>query len=296
MNLATVISYCTNDYRFINHCIAEARKFSQQIVIPVCDHFFDGKPENRMLLEHTYAQNPDCIFVEFAYLQDRLYNPYLRFTPEDQEWIPCWHATVRYIGYLHLDPKIDWVLFLDCDEIVEGDRLVKQLYIGDHNAIRLACYYYVLRPDFRADKVQSLPLLIRKLALSKFSHSDDRYALYKYAPEPKKQDVRGLDGKPFIHHYSWVRPQSECLHKAATWGHHRDQDWSKLIAEAFSQKRGSHLFGTDLQFAPIEDVYFDPLSVEIPKNQLHRQAFKNVKKVDHRAILKMELEASYGLL
>src|SRR5689334_2116292 len=66
--LGTVISYCTNDFRFIGKCIEEARRFSHSIVVAVADHFFDGVPENRALLNATYQAHPDCLFVEFAYL------------------------------------------------------------------------------------------------------------------------------------------------------------------------------------------------------------------------------------
>lgn len=44
--VATVINYCTNDYKFIGYCIAEAGAFSAQVIVPVCDHFLDGTPEN----------------------------------------------------------------------------------------------------------------------------------------------------------------------------------------------------------------------------------------------------------
>ena len=72
-SIDTVISYCSNDFRFIDKCIEEAKLFSQKIVIAVCDHFFDGTEERRDLLEHTYARHPDCHFIEFSYLSDRLF-------------------------------------------------------------------------------------------------------------------------------------------------------------------------------------------------------------------------------
>src|SRR5689334_7244771 len=100
--IATVISYCTNDFRFIDRCIAEARKFSQEIIVPVCDHFFDGTPENRLLLEHTYAKNPDCRFIEFTYLPDRLYSRYHSMGPQDEDWAIFWASTARYVGYHYL--------------------------------------------------------------------------------------------------------------------------------------------------------------------------------------------------
>ena len=56
-NVTTIINYCTNDYRFIGHCIHEAKQFSEQIIVPVCDHFLDGTPENRELLDRTYEEN-----------------------------------------------------------------------------------------------------------------------------------------------------------------------------------------------------------------------------------------------
>lgn len=299
MNLATIINYCTNDYRFIGKCIAEARKFSKQILIPVCDHFFDGAPENRMLLEHTYAEHPDCQFIEFVYSSERLYTPYSNLTSADEAWIRMWHSTARYVGFLHLEPQIDSVLFLDCDEIVEGDRFSSWLKEGQWqqwNAMRLLCYYYVLRPDYRATQVQDLSLLVRRSVLSPhfFHHPDERYALYRYVPEPKREQGRHPDGKPMIHHYSWVRPKDECLHKAATWGHRSDADWPQLIKEAFSEKQGSRLFGTDLDFEPIEKPYFDPLSVPVPCSSLPPQTFPHVKKVNKRDIFRMELEMVYG--
>lgn len=291
MKLATIICYCTNDYRFIDRCILEAKKFSDQIIIPVCDHFFNGAPENRMLLEHTYANHPDCDFIEFAYSPTQLYNPYLNVTPDDEHWMAYWHATSRYVGCLHLKAEIDWVLFLDCDEIVEGERFTANVKRALHcNAVRLSCYYYVLRPDFRADKVQDLTLLVQKSALSNFFHPDERYALYRYAPEPKMQGMRGEDSRPLIHHYSWVRSKEECLRKAASWGHSRDRDWPKLIEEAFLKKKGKNLFGTELCFKPVEDVYFDPFSVEVPTKAIGVKNFSHVKRVDHRMIFKMGLE------
>lgn len=287
MKLATVICYCTNDYRFIDRCILEVKKFSDQIVIPVCDHFFNGQPENRMLLEHTYNNHSDCEFIEFAY-SDQLYNPYLNVKRDDERWMNYWHATARYVGFLHLNPEIDWVLFLDCDEVLDGN--VKRLYIENWNAVRLSCYYYVLRPDFRADKVQELPLLIRRSVLSQFYHPDERYALYRYAPEPKMQGMRGLDGRPMVHHYSWVRSKEECLMKAASWGHAHDRDWPRVIKEAFKNGSGRNLFGTNLQFNRVDEVYFDPFSVVIPTKSVGKSQFSNVKKVDRRAIFKMELD------
>ena len=78
------------------------------------------------------------------------------------------------------------------------------------------------------------------------------------------------------------------MRKAASWGHSRERDWPELIEEAF-QGKGKNLFGTDLHFRQIENPYFDPFAVEIPKGEVGQTHFPNVKKVDPRAIFKMGL-------
>ena len=104
--IGTIISYCTNDFRFIDKCIAEAKEFSSQIIIAVCDHFFDGTPENRVLLNQTYAQHPDCHFVEFSYDAKQIYSPFHRIAPDDDDWPIYWAATTRYAGFYFLGPSL----------------------------------------------------------------------------------------------------------------------------------------------------------------------------------------------
>ncbi len=281
MKMATVISYCTHDYRFIGKCIEEAKKFSDQIVIPVCDHFYNGTPENRFLLERTYAEHPDCEFIEFAYDPNRLYSPYLSYTNSDTEWPHLWHATARYIGFLYLKKGIDYVLFLDCDEIIEGDRFIQWLKTKEHekyNAMKLAGYYYVLRCTWRAKSVQELALFAKRGAFASvhFIHPSERFALFQAIPGPKNKIMT-----PFVHHYSWVRPTEENLHKGMTWGHQKDRDWNTIIRNSFSGKTLQEFFGADFEFEEIENPYFDPLSVEVP----------SINKVDRRTIKEKEIAA-----
>lgn len=299
VSVATVINYCTNDYRFIGRCIEEVKHFSKEIWIPVCDHFFNGMAENRALLDRTYAEHPDCRFIEFAYSTQKLYDPYLRITAEDEDWPRIWHSTARALALQAISPDIDWILFLDADEIVEGKRFatwLKNFDLSAWSALRLSCYYYVLKPDYRADQLQSLSLFIHRSAIHPQSHfhRDERYALYKYAAGNKKQEVRGSDGKPLIHHYSWVRPEAECLQKATTWGHRADEDWSQVIAQAFSSYQGQKLFGTQLCFERIKELpYFDPLQVPIPSDlAILSSSFAHVEKVTPEKVFRRQLEQS----
>src|SRR5690348_5600122 len=96
--LCTIINYCTHDYRFLQACIEEAKLISSQVIVAVCDHFFDGTPENRALLRQSYQEHPDCLFVEFAYDPSKPYGLYCPYKPTDEDWAHYWHSTARYVA------------------------------------------------------------------------------------------------------------------------------------------------------------------------------------------------------
>ena len=290
--IGTVISYCTNDFRFIGKCIEEARKFSRQIVVSVCDHFFDGRPENRDLLEWTYSQHPDCLFVEFRYLPDRLYSRYHSMGPGDKDWAIYWAATTRYVGFHYLKPEIEKVLFLDSDEILEGDEFaawIKTRESSAHDAVRLAAYLYAVKPNLRAKKAVNLPLYVKKKTLAPLTllNGLERIGAYFAHPGPKREEIVSRRGIPMVHHYSWVRTKEECYRKAAAWGHRHDADWPSLIEEAFAGKK-ERILDIPLEFEEIPSPFFDPFRVEVPQSR--PLAKGNCLKIDDRDLFRKELE------
>jgi hypothetical protein len=276
--IATIIHYCTNEYRFIRKLIEEASHFSKIILIPVCDRFFNGQPENRSLLDQTYRDCPDCQFIEFTYYQDRLYNPYIQgYSLEDREWGFFWHATSRYIGALFLPDDIEYVLFLDGDEIIDGRRFRAWLEKGEYlsfEAMRLSSYLYVGKPYLRAKPHFNLSLFLRKSALElcQMINQEDRLGIYNQVQGRKKEYLTDENNIPFIHHYSWVRTHGECLKKSETWAHRLDQNWKLWIDQMFQTdaiEYRSNLLGfqqdVDVTFERIE-AFFDPLSISFSLN------------------------------
>ena len=290
-SLATIISYCTNDFRFISKCIQEAKIFSSQIIVVVCDHFFDGTFENRHLLEHTYAQHPDIRFIEFTYDPNRIYSLYHHIQPKDPQWAMFWAATTRYIGFHYLYSEIEYVLFLDSDEIVNGKMCLKWLdtrqYMS-YEAMRLGAYLYALKPTMRAKKVVNLPLLVKKVSFSPLTLMNEleRIGAFLSHIGPKREEIVGLDQKPFVHHYSWVRTKEECLWKTRTWGHRNEEDWKSLIESAFGGEL-KNLFGSSHEFEEISEFYFDPFEVEIPKNKPSHVG-SHVLKINHQDLRQRE--------
>ncbi len=223
-SIATVINFSTNEARFLGQCIAEALRFSSQVIAVVCDHFFDGTPEDAEMLEAIYAAHPACEFIEFAYSSKNIYSG-------------ChWHNWGRLLGYHFLQEKIDKVLFLDVDEIVDGERFKQWTRRRECAAQRLACYWYFREASLRARAWEDTPLLIQRDAVTHqgLMHPSERMGLYLNAPGRKERMVVSSDGKPLVHHYSWVRSKEEMLRKVRSWGHASDRNWVELVEQEFN--------------------------------------------------------------
>ena len=234
--LATVVNFCSNEARFFPHCIEQARLFSRQIIVPVCDHFFDGTPERRELLETIYAAFPDCHFIEYPYVPQKIPSRLLKKTSLSH----FWHSLSRFIGVAFLDESIETVLFLDADEVPEGNRMASWLAESDyqqHLALRLANYWYFREPCYQALHWEDSPVLVQRRALDseRLLHENERDAIYDLLPGPKRRAVTDQEGRPMIHHFSWVRTQEEMLKKVEAWGHRGDRNWKELVNQEFAK-------------------------------------------------------------
>jgi cellulose synthase/poly-beta-1,6-N-acetylglucosamine synthase-like glycosyltransferase len=131
LKIGTVINYCTLDYRFIRFCINAVVPFSSQIVLVAADHFFDGTPENRELLNKTYEEARNIDIVEYAWQES---NPIFS------------HNMSRWNGLQKLRDDTEFVLFLDADEIVDRKFLECLLGFEDlllkYDAFLCKCYWY----------------------------------------------------------------------------------------------------------------------------------------------------------
>ena len=292
-SIATILHYCSNDYRFLHKSIEEIKHFSRVILIPVCDHFFNGKPENRELLERSFADFPECQFIEFKYDSKKLYHPYLSGQVDETQWSKFWHGTARYIGALFTPPDIEYTLFLDADEIIDGKRFKTWLDSEDYrnwNAIRMQGHAYLHRASLRTQASYSCSLLLRmpcKDLLASINHAD-RHGWFNALEGPKKEGVFDERGEPLIHHYTWVRTKEECLRKANTWAHRLEKDWKTPIERMF-QDPTKDLMDLNAAFEEVP-IFFDPMSVPLPQTSLKADSFSNVQKVDHAKVRRLEIE------
>ena len=279
--IATIVNFCSNESRFIKATLEQALLFSQQVIVPVCDHFFDGTPENHTLLKQIYAAFPKCLFIEYPF---QVPKKVLKKTDPAH----LWHSLSRLIGYSFLEEDVDSVLFLDADEVPDGKRFAAWLDCSDyqqHTALKLANYWYFRDSCNQALRTEDSIVLVQKRALESeiLLHKDERDAIYNLLPGPKRRHVAGPDGCPMFHHYSWVRTQEEMLKKVRTWGHKGDRDWVSLVNEEFTAPfRGTDFVHgyTYKQVKPFVDIGF-----EAP--QFEAKGAAPVKKLKHEEMLSL---------
>lgn len=300
--LATVISFCTNDVRFLSLCIDAVRLFSDQILICVCDHFYDGTGENYALLEKLYSTYSSCEFVEFAFDKNVLYGTPAYLDSSHPDYRHHWHNTSRLVGSYFLKPEVKEVLFCDVDEIIDSQAFSTFLEKSEDrmlNACRFSAYFYFREACYRSLTWTLGPILVKRQLLSteNLLHEDERSGLLMSIKGDKKNQVVGHNGLPMVHHYSWVRTEEEMLRKTKTWGHYWERKWEELIQKEFSKEFQGTDFIASYDYETVIPLH-DPLKVQIdhPKHAIsleeHRSnlvQWKHVHAVDAKKIERMEL-------
>jgi hypothetical protein len=244
MKISTVINYCTNEYRFINTCINSVKPFSNQIIVPVSNHFFDGEKENKELLDKTYQENLDADFIEYEWQEGK----------PSQYWVNM----SRIIGTNSVKDDSDWILFLDSDEIIDFDSFGSILKKIDDSlvSLKLGCYWYFREPIYRATTLEDSTVLVKKDWVNiNPDIKPDREQMHEFLPTKNKIRMVLNNGIPPIHHFSWVRTKEQMLKKVNSWGHNIDKDWKSLVEEEFSRPFNGTCFVNDYKFETVDNIF-----------------------------------------
>jgi hypothetical protein len=252
--------------------LTQALLFSSQVIVPVASHFFDGSPEDRALLDQIYAAFPECLFIEYPYIPEKI--PKRIFKEIDPAHF--WHCVSRLVGFSKTEGKIETLLFLDVDEIADGRRFSEWLGSSDyqqHIAMKLANYWYFREPKYRAEKYEDSIALVQRRAVTSelLLNAGERGYIYDSLPGPKRSMVTGSDGRPLFHHFSWVRTQEEMLKKVKSWGHKKDRNWEELVRAEFSGPFRGVDFVHGYRFQTVDppfDIRLDPPQFA-PKGKPH---------------------------
>ena len=221
--ISVIISYCNNDFKFIEENISEAKKFSDDIIIVFCKHSFDGEREDIGVLNKMIDVSSGCRLCEIPFKNGRA-NKYH-------------HNLMRFEGKKMA--KNDYVLFLDADEIMEGELfrhyLSEKKYL-EYDVISFKCYWYFRERQNRAVQTEQAAVLCKKEICDEgyiFSEAE-RWEFFNRKMKFLENETFGE--KVLCHHYSWVKTKDEMLKKVRCWGHRDERNWVALIEEEFKHE------------------------------------------------------------
>ncbi len=295
--ITTIINYCSQDYRFLSLCVNEVKKFSQSIVIPVCSHFFDGSPEDLGLLQQSYLDHPECHFIQFDYSETDLYGLYPVIDHHHRYWPHYWHSVARYVGYHFLSPETEYTMFIDVDEIFDGDRFgqwLENFSLNRYGMMRFSSYFYFRDPCYRMKEFTLNALMVKNdkpIPETSLLSIAERKGLYVEFEGKKIENVVDDQGIPFVHHYSWVRTQEELFKKVQRWGHSKEGNFKALLLREFADDfRGFDcVYGKEYErVVPVHD----PLGVAagVSKSALSNEYFPNVTYVNPTSLFKISIK------
>jgi hypothetical protein len=226
-NISVVINYCSNDEKFIKTNITNCLKFSNNVIVVYCTHLLNGFAENIERIKHLKDIFPEITLLEikFDVNKDKKYH----------------HNLFRWEG--KNASKNNYVLFLDADEIVESDSMVKYLdskeYLN-YDVVCFECFWYYRDIKFQSITTEQCGALYKKSVLNEsivFNYYERWKFIFENTDLISKQHTT-LNGKIFVHHLSWVKNKKEMLLKVATWAHQDYENYSiaEKVEEEFSRE------------------------------------------------------------
>jgi len=266
LRISTIINYCSNDYRFIKPVIDSASEFSQQVIVPVCNSFFDGSPEDRFILNKTYKESPNATFIEFPFIM-KYKQKYGTHIPPDIS---------RWAGVQTVKKDVDAILFLDSDELVDSNRFKSWLStpgLDRYNGYRFLTYWYFRDINIRRKMFGRTIVMVKtsKITDSTLLTRKERLGLLRIGNTLGR--ILAPDGEPMFHHFSWVRTKKEMLKKVKTWSHCNDRDWTTIVENEFSRDFNGKEF---VKGQPCE--YVDPpIKLTIPMNKENPISKKDIE-------------------
>lgn len=234
--LAIIITHCSKDSAFIFKNIEQCLKVTKNVVLSYGDKLYDYTEENYEHFKEIKEKFDEVHMVQYS-VYEKMINPLNRKSA-------FFHNISRIAGYQYSKDKLqcDWFLFIDSDEIPEGDALRIILSLPDliitKNTYIFSNYWYFRDPIYQSTTFESSPLLVYKDKVNEQTLMAD-WERHMYLHNHQYFNTINSFGnpytkKPIFHHYSWVRSKEKMLSKVNGWGHQGDRDWNKLIEEEFS--------------------------------------------------------------
>lgn len=254
-----VILTTSNEFNFVYQTIEQINKIVEEINILIGTKFWDEQDEENLIICNDFKQD---IELKYNNVKVLFYN-----VPEDKliknvsdEYY--WEGHARFIGIQSFNKNQDYILFLDADEYIEGDKFKFWIDLNDYkkyDVLKLKNYWYWREPIYRAyNYVEDSVVLIKTSILNEnkdILFSDmGRHNMYENLGKNKKR-MCGLV-EPFIHHYSWCRDKKNMIKKVKNWGHRNDTNWVEKVEEEFSREFNGTDFLKGLSYEIVESKIY----------------------------------------
>ena len=263
MAVGVAVSYCSLEAPFLRHVLRECLKFAAHVVVGYCATLHNGAPDDLTELHRAKEAFPDVTFVEYAV--DRVDE--LMDAPSLANRAAYWPNRARWECVKALRDECDWVLFLDADEVPEGERMaafVRQLPAphADAPALKLANYWYLRSPTLRYRGIEDSAVLAPRHRV----RTRDAVVLCEQerndlAREPVLRSVSDGHPTPMIHHFSWVRSPEDLVTKVRGWSHRGDRDWEAAVRQELARPITSN--HVDVIFGRAYDTVPAPFGITV---------------------------------
>lgn len=233
--VAVVVSASSGERFFLPALVRECKVFASQLVVSYAPTRFSGDAEDLSYLS-PFRDDPEVTLVEYHVVPGT-------HNPLTQRPHAYWHNVARMKAMEVVRADVDWILFLDADEVPDGARTKARLetLVPNGHGWKVMNYWYFRDVTHQAVQWEATPILVPRSMLmtpdqiqSHLMQDHERWALTFISRCPEKA-ILGNDELPLIHHFSWVRPLPDLLKKVRGWGHQNDKPWERLIVESWSK-------------------------------------------------------------
>lgn len=145
----------------------------------------NGEPENRYLLNKVYEANPRATFIEYPYCPKIVEKYGSRFL----------RNAARWIAIKRIAPVVDFVLFLNSDEVVDGHRFkdwLENAKLASTDSVKFLNNWYFRDPSIQSKQIEANIVMARRSHLvgRHVFKDDERHSL---VIGKKVLDVTGLN-------------------------------------------------------------------------------------------------------
>jgi hypothetical protein len=249
-----------DDVIFLKSSLKQICPIVNEVVIAIGNKLWNGEDEDPTkydIFTGIVKQFDNVHVIKYSISDDKIKCVQNIVSPE-----MYWEGHARWVALENMKYNHDYILYLDSDEIVDGVKFATWLDTKEYQnyaCMKLKNYWYWREPTFQAKDYYEDSVVLAKLdtynPLYIFSNLG-RHGVFDSAKGTKARMVTGVDGKPFVHHFSWVRTKEQMERKVRSWGHRNDKNnWVELVNEEFSRNFNGTDFLKGLSYNNVDNIF-----------------------------------------